>query len=93
MSMRLANYALSPEGQGIKEEPDYSVLNRPGKRFDARQNVIDVVHSAISGSIRSESLLYAAAAALQRQERNNERPAEWAERLSRSFFDDLDDKA
>lgn len=93
MSMRLANYAVSPEGQGGKEEVDYSVLNHPAKRFDARQNLIDVVHAAVSGSIRNESLLYAAAAALQRQERSTETASQWAERLSHSFFDDLDDKA
>lgn len=93
MNMRLANYAVSPEGQEGREETDYSVLNHPAKRFDARQNLIDVVHSAVSGAIRDESLLYAAATALQRQQRSTETASEWAERLSHSFFDDLDDKA
>lgn len=91
--MRATNYALSPEGQGAKEAIDYAVVNSPAKHFDARQNLIDVMHAAASGSINDDRLLYEAASALQRQERAKEAPEQWAERLSQTFFAGLDDKS
>jgi len=105
--MGRSNFAMSWEGRRQTEEigPDFSFLNERAflsettteefeASFNSTQNILDVVHGIMSSLRPSDRLLYSAASALQRRRvRHKEAPEEWIDRVSETFFSDLDDKS
>ncbi len=89
--MRNLNYAITAELlRKEARETEYSITAGGKKEsFHARENTENAVRIIANSYKFSDSLMYSAASALQRQSKSDETAEEWAERLSKEFFEDL----
>lgn len=91
-------YAVSPEATFEIRQSDYSITGKSIADitqidFDSAENVRQVVDRAMTAPKESDELMYAAAAAIQRIESRREGAEEWADRMSVTFFADLENKS
>ena len=94
--MKISNFSMSSAGHYLDvHSRDYSLRFSEASEiahtsFDARANTAAVLYGIAAGVRPNDTLMFAAAAAIQRQARITESPEQWADRLSETFFDGLD---